>query len=445
MSDSYAATLEAAGMSPVESATKATMLGRATEALHAVSGEQPAVRLFVPGRIEVLGKHTDYAGGRSLLCNVERGFILVAAARDDQCVRVLDVALGERADLALDPQLPPPALAWAGYPGATARRLARNFPGARRGADIAFLSDLPQAAGLSSSSAFIVAIFLVLAHVNRLEEDETYGREIRSAEDLAGYLGTVENGQTFGSLQGDPGVGTFGGSEDHTSILCAEPGCLRQYSFCPVRYERAIPMPAGWTFVVGVSGVAAEKTQAARDRYNRASLAVQEVLVQWGRATGRQDASLAIAVATPHAPERLRDVLRDSDDGRFSASFLRDRLDQFLDESTVIVPQAGDALARGDLRRFGVFVERSQRNAEQLLGNQIDETITLVRLARLLGASAASAFGAGFGGSVWALVRETETGEFQLWWTTEYRRAFPELAGHAQFFTSRPGPAALRL
>ena len=48
---------------------------------------QESRAFFVPGRLEVLGKHTDYAGGRSLLCTVERGICLVAAPRDDDRVR----------------------------------------------------------------------------------------------------------------------------------------------------------------------------------------------------------------------------------------------------------------------------------------------------------------------------------------------------------------------
>ena len=49
---------------------------------------------FVPGRIEVLGKHTDYAGGRSLLSAVERGFVAVARHRTDTVVRVIDAVRG---------------------------------------------------------------------------------------------------------------------------------------------------------------------------------------------------------------------------------------------------------------------------------------------------------------------------------------------------------------
>jgi galactokinase len=116
-----------------------------------------------------------------------------------------------------------------------ARRLAMNFPGELIGADIGFASDLPPSAGLSSSSALIVAFFLALANVNWLTDHLAYQQNISNREDAAGYLGTIENGQSFGTLAGDRGVGTFGGSQDHTAILCARAGMLRQYSFCPVR------------------------------------------------------------------------------------------------------------------------------------------------------------------------------------------------------------------
>ncbi len=54
------------------------------------------------------------------------------------------------------------------YSATVIRRVARNFPGATIGLDLAIASDLPQAAGLSSSSAVVVAIFLALARANNL-------------------------------------------------------------------------------------------------------------------------------------------------------------------------------------------------------------------------------------------------------------------------------------
>jgi galactokinase len=448
MDDAWTLGLSAAGLSPPQVAVKRGMLGQAQRALDEAEFDPRAeVRaFFVPGRIEVLGKHTDYAGGRSLLCAVERGFAIVAASRQDRVIRVIDAGRASRTEFALDPDLAPAAGHWSNYPMTVARRLVRNFPGVARGADIAFVSDLPPDAGMSSSSAFLVAVFLVLAELNALAQSFAYRREIRSAQDLAGYLGTIENGQSFGSLAGDHGVGTFGGSEDHTAILCCQPGALSQYSFCPVRHERTIPLPERYVFVVGSSGVLAQKTGDALERYNRASLATREVLELWRAASGRADQSLAAAIAhAPDAVDRIQRVLSDSAGETFPRQVLLDRLQQFVDESTEIIPAAGDALACGDVEAIGPLVDRSQRAAETLLGNQVPETIALARGARSLGAIAASAFGAGFGGSVWALVGAAAAAEFQARWTEQYARQFPEAATRAVSFVTRPGPAAIRL
>jgi galactokinase len=108
----------------------------------------------VPGRIEIFGKHTDYAGGRSLVAAVPRGFAIVAAPRADDVVAATDV----RWSVSMDVRLTDDHRryhGWANYVAVVARRLARNFPDAALGADISFASDLPRppARGSRSSSA----------------------------------------------------------------------------------------------------------------------------------------------------------------------------------------------------------------------------------------------------------------------------------------------------
>ncbi len=403
-------------------------------------------RIFVPGRLEVLGKHTDYAGGRSLLCAAERGIVFAFAPRSDGRVRIVDAASGSDADFIIGSGLRSAPGHWANYPMTVARRIARNFPGVLCGADIAFASDLPPAAGMSSSSALIVGFFTVLAEANRLAERPEYAENIHSTEELAGYLGTVENGRGFGTLLGEAGVGTAGGSEDHTAILCCRPGQLSQYAFCPIRHERSVRLPERWVFAIGVSGVVADKNAAARDSYNRAAQAVDMMMQAWRAATGRADTWLADALASsPDAPERMREILRATGAGTLTPQALLDRLEQFLAETSEIIPEVGDCLARGDVEGIGLLVDRSQRAAERWLGNQVPETIALARSARKLGAAAASAFGAGFGGSVWALVQREAADEFVERWGREYRAAFPTRAPHAQFFITRAGPPLQRL
>jgi galactokinase len=399
-------------------------------------------RWFVPGRIEVLGKHTDYAGGRSLVCAVERGFAVVVAPRDDGLVRIRDAGRGVDFERPLSAdRTSAGGSGWAVYAETVVRRIARNFPSARRGADIALVSDLPRAAGLSSSSALIVSLFTALADANRLEELPEYAANIRAPEDLAGYLGCVENGYAFGTLAGEEGVGTFGGSEDHTAILCGQAGRLSVYSYCPVRSEGTVPVPADWTFVVASSGVASDKTGAVRERYNRASLSSRAILELWNRATGRSDPTLgAAATRVEDAPDRIRDVVRYVRHADFSTERLLERFDHFFEESERLVPAAAEAFGREDAESLSRIVDRSQERAENLLGNQIPETITLARAARHLGAIAASAFGGGFGGSVWALVPSARADVFRADWRADYRRRFPASGERSEFFVTGAGP-----
>jgi galactokinase len=298
---------------------------------------------------------------------------------------------------------------------------------------------------MSSSSALVVAIFQALEAVNRLNERGEYLANIHSAEDLAGYLGCVENGQSYGSLVGDRGVGTFGGSEDHTAILCSRPGHLAEYSFCPVRFQRSVRLPPDCAFVIGVTGVIADKTGSAREKYNRASLSAQAVLQAWRDASGSRARTLAEAVAASLELEEIRRALRTATISGFDSQSLSNRFEQFLLESVTIVPQAVAALERADLPEFGRLVDASQRAAEDLLGNQVPETVELVRSARSLGAYAASAFGAGFGGSVWALVSRGNAATFADSWKDAYQTRFPGQGERSTFFPTAPGPPCTEL
>ena len=424
------------GLSAHEYAAKAALYARALEALN--SAARDARLWWVPGRIEFLGKHTDYAGGPSLVCAIERGFAVAAVPRPDRRMRIVDGRSGESFEAEIRAELVPPRGHWSNYALTVARRVARNFPGSATGIDLAFASDLPPAAGLSSSSALIVATFLALADANELSSRAEYGEAIRSVEDLAGYLGAVENGSAYRGFAGDDGVGTRGGSQDHTAILCARPGALMQYVCAPIRFERAVPLPDEHVFVVAVSGAVAAKTGSALARYNNAAATAAAALDRWQAATGSEASTLAAALGEwPNAIERFRAALG-------NRAGLVERVEQ-LDIESRIVRASGDALAAGDLDRLGKLVDESQAAAERLLGNQIPETIELARSARELGAVAASAFGAGFGGSVYALVPASDADAFRRRWMERYTTAFPNRSRDAIFFVTRAGPPATAL
>jgi galactokinase len=441
-----------AGFTDEDASSRAALVDQALTTFERSLGRPARWAWFVPGRIEVFGKHTDYAGGRSLLAAVPRGFAVVAGPREDGLVSAADA----RWQVAMDvrPLDDTRTFAgWAKYVAVVAGRLAKNFPDADLGTDVVFASDLPRAAGLSSSSALVVAIASALVRRSGLAARPDWQAEFPGPLELAGYLGAVENGLTFGRLSGTSGVGTHGGSEDHTAILACRAGRVSAYRYIPVRHEGDAEMPDDWRFVVMASGIEADKAGSALARYNRASLATRALLEVW-RSGGRQAATLAGALAEDRdAADELERLVREQvpgagiagagDTPRFESDELTRRLTHFIAEDGR-VPLAVAAFRQADPAALGSLSSSSQRDAELLLGNQIAETSVLARLARENGAFAASSFGAGFGGSVWALVASADAADFQARWRAQYQAAFPAVE-EVQSFVARPAPATTEI
>jgi galactokinase len=276
-----------------------------------------------------------------------------------------------------------------------------------------------------------------------LDQSSEHADLFESPLRLAEYLAAVENGRPYEHLDAGSGVGTLGGSEDHTAILCSKKGQIGQFSYVPTRLERQIEIPDDIVFVVASSGVVARKTGEARDAYNRLSLLAEAASDLCCRVTGRPAANLARIIAgRPDRYEQLKRILGSSEHPEFETRDLLERCRQFYEESETIVAPAGAALARRDWAEFGRLTQHSQDLAERFLSNQTEETSFLVRAARDQGAIASSAFGAGFGGSVWALVDATEADSLIARWASAYRDRFPERYEMAQFFATQPSTGA---
>ncbi len=200
--------------------------------------------------------------------------------------------------------------------------------------------------------------------------------------------------------------------------------------------------PADFVFVIACSGISATKAGSAREQYNGVSLKARAVLDICRRALGT-DASALGQVVKEHGPEEIREAIRAASDSGFTQGELLARFEQFYREAEEIIPAAVRALEQRDLEVFGRLVQQSQRGAEEGLGNQIAETIALPRMARELGAVAASAFGAGFGGGVWAMTTRTQAEAFARKWRERYAAEFPALAGRSEFFVTGAGTGAL--
>lgn len=385
--------------------------------------------MFIAGRIEVLGKHTDYCGGQSIVCAVDRGFTVDATPSEHVSLVVTDEVSGETLTIPFSENAAENAKGWAIYPATVAARVARNFGDElKSGVKISFRSNLPPAAGLSSSSALITAIFCAVAQQSGIADSSKYRRNIIVASDLVEYLGCIENGSSYKELDGTAGVGTFGGSQDHAAIVGSQAGRLFLAAFSPLIGRAICDIPEEFVFVIAASGVAAEKTGDAMEKYNRLSGIVRAVVAAWPE----KGKSLAELVKE-NGVEKLVGFATDRNLG-FDRDVVKNRLRQFYEESFEIIPAVWDLLAAGKIEEIGALVDRSQRNAEELLGNQTPETIFLQRRARELGAVAASAFGAGFGGSVYAIVPRSDVQSFKKAWRQSYAAKFPQPAKRAKFF-----------
>ncbi len=253
----------------------------------------------------------------------------------------------------------------------------------------------------------------------------------------------MENGLDYDGLPGTSGVGTHGGSEDHTAILACRLHHVSQYRFVPVTPLGDVPMAQDWTFVIASSGIQADKAGSVLERYNRAANGARALHAVWNARAEHPTHSLASALAsTTDAIDRLQGWLADTTHERFTTGDLMNRLRHFVNEDGR-VSNAAHAFGTADTAAIGRLSMQSQRDADELLGNQIPETMGLAAAAHEAGAFAASSFGAGFGGSVWALVTAGDAERFAREWIRAYETTTP--VAPVPRFIARPGPPLTEL
>ena len=224
--------------------------------LHALAlstpGDGPAVVARAPARVNLIGEHTDYNGLPVLPIAIDRDVLVAARRRPDDAVELSNVDPAfEPRHYSLRGEIPPfPPGDWANYHKAAAvglrDALAREH--ALPGGSFRVHGTIPIAAGLSSSSALVVACGL--AHL-ALADVELPRLEL--AELLAGA---------------ERYVGTLGGGMDQATTLLARAGHALHIDFFPLR-ARPVPVPTAAGFVVAHSLEPAEKSGRVRGLYNQ--------------------------------------------------------------------------------------------------------------------------------------------------------------------------------
>lgn len=238
-----------------------------------MGGERKVIVVRAPGRINLLGRHIDHRGGAINVMAIDRDVVFVAAPREDDSVRIINAdpkqfpdrefslreALG---DINWDDWLTyvnsdhvrtlvsNTRGDWSNYVKASLVRLQQKFRTVRiRGFDAAVVGDIPRAAGLSSSSALVVASAEIAVAFNGL------GVTPMELVDLCG------EGEWF--------VGSRGGAGDHSAIRMSRRGQVSHVKFLPFRLTETYDFPADCKVIIAYSGYDARKSGGARDRFNQ--------------------------------------------------------------------------------------------------------------------------------------------------------------------------------
>lgn len=354
---------------------------RLIEAFARAYGAAPEIVARAPGRINLIGEHTDYNEGFVLPMAIDLGAWIAARARTDSIVRLesLDFPAPCRFDLR---EFEREAEPWCEYVKAVAWSLQREGC-ALRGLEGVVASELPVGAGLSSSAALELAAARVFIAASGIEWN---------ARAMALACHRAEN----------EWVGVHCGIMDQfISALGIEGhGLLMD---CRSLETRAAPLPGAWSVVILDTTT---RRRLADSTYNL-------------RREECEAAARAIGVRS------LRDANAESleHDTRSLGPIALRRARHVISENARTLA-AADALAAGDAEAFGRLMNESHESLRRDYEVSSRELDCLVAAARgAPGCAGARMTGAGFGGCAIALVRASEVERFKREASAAYERA----------------------
>jgi galactokinase len=337
-------------VAPLSPTRQAAALFRQTFSTDPVAGAS------APGRLNLIGEHTDYNGGPVLPVALQRRTtVVVAPAEGWHLVSTVD---GIRHEADIEGPLPHN---WTAYLVGVVREL-RAADAAPRGAHVAVGSSVPIGAGLSSSAAITVAAAKALSLLA--------GKRLAAAE-LVDVASRAEHEQ----------VGVHGGRMDQTIAVYAKPGSALMFDTATGAREM-VPMPGRiWVVETGVEHRLTGGELNARRQECEQALALLR---------GRWP-SLEFLAALPQSA--LTDV----------AQLLPDKLlrrVRHIVTETARVHAAVRALAAGEFRELGRLLVEGHESLRLDYESSCEEADVIVRSAASHGAYGARLTGAGWGGAV---------------------------------------------
>lgn len=331
-----------------------------------------------PGRVNLIGEHTDYNEGFVLPFAIDRRTVVALGVRDDRRVRVASTFADELAEIDLDALAPDALGGWSAYPLGVAWAFSEFGAdlGAVPGVDLFIDSDVPVGAGLSSSAAIESAVALALNDVWRLGLDRrALARVGQRAENVAVGAPTGIMDQSASLL----------GQADHAVFLD-----------CRTLESELVPLglaEAGLAILVIDTGV---KHSHATGGYGERRAACERGAAALGLSSLRD----ATVDDLPRAQQLLDDV-----------TFRRIR--HVITENQRVLDTVATLRAEGAVA-IGELLDASHRSMRDDFEISVPELDLAVESAVAAGALGARMTGGGFGGAAIALVRVGDLSRVQV-------------------------------
>lgn len=337
-------------------------------------GYSASLVVQAPGRVNLLGEHTDYNDGFVLPCAIDYQTVIACAPRDDRTVQVVAVDYDNETDIfSLDsPIQPHNSQPWSDYVRGVVKHLQKR--GNFGGANLVISGNVPQGAGLSSSASLEVAAGKVFQQLWQLPLDNT---------------ALAINGQEAENQF----VGCNCGIMDQLISALGKKDCALLID-CRTLDTKTVPVPDGVAVIIINSNF---KRTLVGSEYNIRREQCETGARFFGQKTLR-DVSIEMfnRVAhelDPRVAKRVRHVLTEN------ARTLK----------------AADALAQGDLRRMGALMAESHasmRDDFEITVPHVDTLVDIVK-ATIGDKGGVRMTGGGFGGCVVALVPDAMVPDVQ--------------------------------
>ena len=356
-------------------------------------GGAPAKVSYAPGRIEVLGNHTDYNEGYVFSAAIDKGTFFAASPADDGQVTLVALDMNETYTCDLSAVRPvKEGATWANYVLGTFNWLFDGDPAAaKKGFKAVFGGNIPLGAGLSSSAALEMATALALAAVYGVEKDKTTLAKIGQKAE-----------HTF--------AGCPCGLLDQASSMYGAAGALVKSDFRSNTFETVSMGPSVAFMMVKsnakhalVDGAYASRRQACEDaaKYFAGVLRGKKV-------THLRDVTMAEWV-----------LYR----GGLSETTAKRAVHPIGEDERVL--QGAGLLAKGELAAFGALMYDSHESSRNWFENSCEELDAIVDAAKAIPeVYGARLSGGGFGGSCCLLVDPAAADRIAAQITKEYKEKF---------------------